>query len=141
MRSETKILDMRFIRYLNLFGKITGVQTKNCFMYNNFVIFAVPGELISKAIGKDGKNVKKLVPIIGKKIKIIALPGSIEDAEKFISQIVAPSTFKSLEITENEIIISGSTQDKAALIGRNKVRLLELKKIIQSFFGKELKIV
>ncbi len=134
-------LDMRFIRYLNLFERVMGVRSKNCFFYNNYVIFAVPSSLVSKAIGEKGKNVKKLMPILGKKIKIVALPKSIEDTERFISEIVGPVQFKNLEITQKEIIISASKQSKAALIGRNKVRFNELKKIINEFFGKDLKII
>jgi NusA-like KH domain protein len=120
---------------------MTGVSTKNCFLYNNFLIFAVPSSLISKAIGPGGRNVKRLAGIVNKKIKIVALPHNIEGAEKFISDVIAPVTFRNIEITEKEIIISASKQSKASLIGRNKVRLEELKKVIEEFFGKSLKIV
>ena len=136
-----QILDMRFIRYLNLFSKLTKVRSKNCFFYNQFLIFAVPPALVSKSIGEQGKNVKKLSEILGKRIKIVALPGSLEDAESFISNIVSPVQFKSLEISKDDIIITASRQSKAALIGRNKVRLQELAKIVREFFGKNLKIV
>ena len=51
---------MQDIRYLNLFSRISRVNTKFCFMYNNTLIFCVPRKLIYKAIGRDGKNVKKL---------------------------------------------------------------------------------
>lgn len=134
-------LDMKFIRYLNLFGKITGVRIKNCFFYNNYIVFAVPPILVSKVIGPQGSNIKKLAIILQRKIKIVALPASIEEAERFISDIVAPVEFKTLEITENEIIITAPRQSKASLIGRNKVRLEELKKIVEEFFGKKLRIV
>jgi len=134
-------LDMRFIRYLNLFERVMGIRSKNCFFYNNYVIFAVPRSLVSKAIGEKGKNVKKLIPMLGKKIKIVALPKSIEDTERFISEIVDPVQFKNLEVTQKEIIITAGKQSKAALIGRNKVRFNELKKIVEEFFGKDLKII
>lgn len=134
-------IDMRFIRYLNLFEKITKVRTNNCFFYNNCIYFAVPSALVSKAIGEHGRNVRNLLEILRKKIKIVALPKNLGDAERFVSDVVAPNEFKNLEICNDEIIISASMQNKAILIGRNKVRLEELKKIIQEFFGKQLKIV
>jgi len=134
-------LDMRVIRYLNLFEKITRVRTNNCFFYNNFIIFAVPFFSVSKAIGEEGRNVKKLVPIVGKKIKIVCLPESIKDARKFISEVVSPLSFNSFGISGEEIIISANRQNKASLIGRNKVRLMELQKIVKEVFGKNLKIV
>lgn len=134
-------IDMKFIRYLNLFEKTTGVRCKNCFFYNNFLIFSIPRGLISRAIGSEGKNVKKLANILNKRIKIVALPDNLEDTEKFISEIIKPVQFKTLEITQDEIIISASRQTKASLIGRNKVRLEELKKIIEDFFDKRLRLV
>ena len=134
-------LDMRLIRYLNLFERVMGVRSKNCFFYNNYVVFAVPSSLVSKAIGEKGKNVKKLIPLLGKKIKIVSLPKNIEDAERFISEIVEPVQFKNLEVTQKEIIITAGKQSKAALIGRNKIRFKELKKVVNEFFGKDLKII
>lgn len=134
-------IDMKDMRYLNLFEKITGVRCKNCFSYNLFLVFGVPTHLVSKAIGQDGKNVKKLYSILKKRVKIVALPENINGAEKFISAIVSPAEITGLEISENEIIITGSMQNKAVIIGRDKVRLKELQKIVKEFFGKELKVI
>lgn len=134
-------LDMRFIRYLNLFEKLTRISTRYCFFYNNFIVFAVPRKLVSRAIGEAGKNVKKLSEILGKKVKIISTPENVADAGKFISDIISPINFKTLEISEKEIIIGAGKQSKATMIGRNKTRLIELEKIVKEFFGKELKII
>lgn len=54
-----KILDMQFIRYINLLEKVSGVSTTNCFMYNNTLYFAVPKSKFQKAVGPRGANVKK----------------------------------------------------------------------------------
>ena len=51
-----KTLDMQFIRYVNLFEKITNIRTNHCFEYNNAIVFAVPRIFVSKAIGKDNQN-------------------------------------------------------------------------------------
>jgi len=136
-------INMQDMRYLNLFEKITRVRTRFCFKYNEFIIFAVPEQLISKAIGEGGKNVKKLNEILNKKIKIVASPEGEEKegVKDFIEAVVSPVKFKDLEIKEGEIIISAGKQSKAALIGRNKRRLLELQEIIKDFFKKDLRIV
>ena len=134
-------INMQDMRYLNLFGKITQVSTRFCFKYNESIIFCVPENLISKAIGINGKNTKKINEILGKKIKIISEPKGIYNAKKFIEEIVSPITFKDLEVADDEIILTAGSQSKAALIGRNKRRLLELQKISRDYFGKELKIV
>ena len=134
-----KTLDMRFIRYLNLFEKITRVTTKNCFEYNNAIVFAVHPSLISRAIGEQGNNVKEMSEILGKKIKVISLP--FRGIENFIADIVSPIKFKSIEISGKEIIINAGKQSKAALIGRNKIRLEELNNVAKEYFDKEIRII
>ena len=133
-------IDMQEMRYLNLFERIMKVRTRFCFRYNEALVFCVPRPLISKAIGEGGRNIKKLNYILGKRIKIVASPQGIRDVEYFIRAIVNPIVFRNLEIRDNEVIVSAGI-NKAALIGRNKRRLLEMQKIVKGFFGKEFRIV
>src|SRR3989344_5460751 len=72
----TKVLDMRTIRYSNLFHRVTKIRSNHCFEYNNAIVFSVPRNLVSKAIGRDNKNLEILNKIIGKKIKIDAIPSA-----------------------------------------------------------------
>ncbi|MBU4308771.1 MAG: hypothetical protein KJ566_03175 [Nanoarchaeota archaeon] len=134
-------IDMQDMRYLNLFSSITRISTRFCFKYNETLMFCVPKSLVSKALGPNASNAKKLNQILRKKIKIIPLPIGIEDVQSFIQNIVNPQTFKELEIKEDEIILTAGRESKAALIGRNKRRLLEMQKIIHDFFKKEFRIV
>ena len=71
----------------------------------------------------------------------MAIPLGIQDAEKFIQSIINPVSFKEIEITDDQIIITAGSQNKAALLGRNKRRLLEMQKIVGDFFNREVKIV
>ncbi|MBU2053001.1 MAG: hypothetical protein ABIJ14_01865 [Nanoarchaeota archaeon] len=135
------IIDMKDLRYLNLFGRITKVHTRFCFMYNEAIVFCVPPQLVSKAVGGEGKNVRQISQILRKRIKIIPSPKGIKDAEKFIKAIVSPVTFKELEVKDGEMILTAGSQSKAALIGRNKRRFLEMQGIVKDFFGKEFRIV
>lgn len=132
---------MQDMRYLNLFGRLTRVSTRYCFKYNQALVFCVPKKLISKALGKNAENARQMSHILGKRIRVIAVPRDEKDAKEFISAIVSPVTFKELEITPDEIILTAGNQSKAALIGRNKRRFLEMKKIVQDFFKKEFRIV
>jgi hypothetical protein len=134
-------LDMRDLRYLNLFEKITGVRTRYCFEYNNAILFSVPGILISKCLGPDARNIHKMSEILRKRIKVVPLPRNIGDARAFIESIVSPVTFKGLDISPNEIILTAGIQSKAALIGRNKRRLIEMQKIVKDFFQRDFRIV
>ena len=132
---------MQHMRYLNLFSDITRVRTSQCFKYNETIFFCVPRALVSRAIGEEGRNTKKLNYILNRKIKVIPLPEGIEDLRVFIQSIVNPVTFKNIELRDNEVLLSASTQSKAALIGRNKRRLLEMQRIIKDFFAKEFRII
>ena len=33
-----KVLDLKFIRYANLFNKVTRIRSKHCFEYNNSIV-------------------------------------------------------------------------------------------------------
>jgi len=134
-------IDMQDMRHLNLFSKITQIGTRFCFTYNETIFFCVPKQLVSRAVGEDGKNVKRMSEIIRKKIKIIPQPRGIEHAREFIQIVVSPVTFKDLEIKDEEIILTAGSQSKAALLGRNKRRLLEMQKIVKGFFGKGFRII
>ncbi len=134
------VMDMKDLRYLNLFSNITHVQTRFCFTYNDTIFFCVPKPLVSKAIGAGGRNVKKMSLTLKRKIKVIPIP-SLENVELFIQQVVAPVSFREIDVKDDEIILTAGSQHKAALIGRNKRRLLEMQKIVEGFFRKEFRIV
>ncbi|MCX8158966.1 MAG: hypothetical protein N3D20_01595 [Candidatus Pacearchaeota archaeon] len=135
-------INMQIMRYINILDRASRVKTKNCFIYNNMVFFAVPKYTISKAIGPNAINARKIEEQIGKKIRIIEEPDGITSIERFITDIVSPIKFKLIEIKDNTVVLTaGSTTNKAALIGRNKRRFDELRKILMDNFGLDLKII
>jgi len=137
---KTKTLNLTLIRYLNLFEKITKVRTDSCFIYNNILFFAVPKGLVYRAVGEQGKNIKELSQITGKKIKIIEKPEGDSDFGKFVIGIISPVQPKGIEINEKEVVIKAGKLNYNALMGRDKQKFKELQKIIEEYFGKELKI-
>jgi NusA-like KH domain protein len=134
-------ISMQDMRYLNLFRKITGISTRYVLKYNEGLIFCVPKSLLSKAIGENARNLKKMNQILRKRIKVIPIPKGIQHSKEFIEAIVSPIQFKEVEIANGEIILTAGRQSKAALIGRNKRRLEEMQKIIKDFFGKDFRII
>lgn len=139
-----KTIDMLFIQYINLFERIVGVRTKHCFVYNGIVFFVVQQEFLSRAIGENGLNVRKLAEKLRKKIKIIPAPDGIKDIEKFISSIVYPIQFKRATYNEEgkEVTIEAPLQSRAMLIGRDRKKQEELLKILEDYFGtKKIKII
>jgi len=140
MQNMVNTIDMQDLRYLNLFNKVTRINTKYCFEYNNTIYFCVPKNLIRKAIGPEGRNIRRISETIRKRVKIVPIPRGIEDAKSFIEIVVDPVQIKEMEINENEIILGGNVQTKAALIGRNKTRLNQMQEIIRDFFKREFKV-
>jgi transcription antitermination factor NusA-like protein len=137
----TTTINMQEMRYLNLFSKITKINTRHCFKYNDILMFCVPKILLKRALGPNAANIKKLNQILNQKIKIIPIPEGMDEVKIFIENIVSPQKFKELEIKEGKIILNAGRESKAALIGRNKRRLIEMQKIIKDFFKKEFKII
>ena len=133
-------IDMQEMRYLNLFERIMGVRTRFCLKYNEGIVFCVPKPLVQRAVGEGGRNIREMSQILGKRIKVVAQPEGIKDAEFFIRSVVSPTTFKNFEIKEREIQITGG-DNKAMLIGRNKKRLIEMQKIVEDFFDMDFRVV
>jgi len=134
-----KTIDMQGMRYLNLFEKITFVRTRYFFKYNDTIMFCVPRGLLSKALGENSSNLKKISDILKKRIRIVAMPTGIKDAKEFVQTIVAPFQFKDLEVIGDDVVLIGGI-NKAAFIGREKRRLLEMQEIIKDFFNKGFRV-
>jgi transcription antitermination factor NusA-like protein len=132
---------MQDLRYLNLFGKISQVRTQFCFKYNEVIVFCVPKPMVAKAVGMGGRNIRKISEILRKRVKVVAHPQDIGNAEEFIRAVVSPVEFNSVEVTDDQIIINAGSQSKAALIGRNRRRFLEMQKLVRDFFKRDLRIV
>jgi transcription antitermination factor NusA-like protein len=135
------VIDMQTMRYINLLERESRVKTRKCFFYNNTIVFAVPRAFLAQAIGRNAEHIHSIQDRIGKRIKVVIEAGSIEDAERFVADIVAPVTFTCLEIKDDAFVLTAGMQSKAALIGRNRRREDELRQIMKDTFGKDLKIV
>ena len=136
------IIDMQTMRYINLLDKASNVKTKRCFFYGGVIFFAVPSELVSRAIGPQASNIRKIDEKLGRRIRIIKEPNGIKDMDEFLKEVVLPTRFKSIEIIDNEVLmIAGSNQNKANLFGRNKKRYEELKRVVEDIFNLNLRIV
>lgn len=146
--TTTKTFDMQFIRYMNIFNRVTRVSAKHCFFYNNTVVFVVPKAMIMNAIGRDNSNLRQLSEIIAKRIRVVPEPKGEEDLQRFIEVLVDPIKFDKIEIVRNPdgfneaVISTPGRESKAMLIGRGRARETELKDILEQYFGvKNLKIL
>jgi transcription antitermination factor NusA-like protein len=137
----TNTIEMEDLMHLKLFESVTKISTRHTFIYNNTLFFCVPKKDLSKAIGKEAANVKKINFIAKKRVRILALPTEERDIKKFVESIVSPIEFSELEIKPNEVILTAGNQSKAALLGREKRRLKEMEKIVKDYFKKSFKII
>ncbi len=138
-----KTIDMQTMRYMNLLDSVARVHATKCFVYNNTIYFAVAPKLFSVALGNGNRNVSFISQKLGKRVRIIRdVKDDIGGVSKFIESVIAPTSFVSVEIQDNIFVLTAGSRDRAAtLIGRNKIRLLELSNVLESYFGKGLKIV
>lgn len=133
---------MQTMRYINLLDRASHVKTSNCFVYNNTIFFAVPAQLVSKAIGPAANHTKNLQEKLGRKIRIIREPRGEGDIDRFVKSVVEPIRFKSLEVRDDAVVITaGGKQSKASLIGRDKKRLDELRLIVSNLFKRDVQII
>ncbi|MBI5803856.1 KH domain-containing protein [Candidatus Pacearchaeota archaeon] len=136
------VIDMRAMRYINLLDKISKVKTRRCFVYNNSILFAVNRTEVSRAIGSSASNIKRIQEHIGRKVRVIKEANGIANAKEFIEDVVAPVSLRSVEVRDGVmVIVAGNTQSKASLIGRDKQRYFELKRIVNDVFDMDLKII
>lgn len=136
-------IDMQAMRYMNLLDRVAHVKATKCFTYNNTIYFAVSPKLFSHALGPQNRNVKIISEQLGKRIRIIKDTNDSEvGVSKFIESVVSPVSFVSVELKDDAYVLTAGSRERAAtLIGRNKVRLEELSSVMQSYFGKILKII
>jgi len=132
-----RTLDMQYIRYINLFGKITRVNAQHCFSYNNMLIFVVPKTSVKIAIGRENTNLRKISEILRKRIRIVAEPKAKTpaDIEEFVKIIVSPIEYTSFEVKDLTVTITAGMEGKARLIGRQRIRQKELSEILGQYFG------
>lgn len=135
-----KKIDMQFMRYMNLFTRITRIQAKHCFPYNNMIVFVVPKFAIERAIGRNNENLKRLGEVIGKRIRVVAEPRDIKDMASFVKVIVSPIEFEKIDVADTEkgkeaVISTSGREAKAMLIGRGRAREEEMKSILEQYFG------
>ncbi|MBS3081887.1 hypothetical protein J4416_03060 [Candidatus Pacearchaeota archaeon] len=137
------IINMQTMRYINLLERVARVRATKCFVYNNMIYFAVPPNSFSRARGSDNQNAKILSEQLGKRIRIVRdANDDLHSVSQFIEDVVSPATFASLEFHNGVYLLTAGSRERAAtLIGRNKTRLTELNLIVESYFGKTIKIV
>ncbi len=132
--------NLESIGILNLFENVTKVRARDCFLNEESIVFIVGHGDISRAIGKDGANIKRLENMLNKKIKVVEFN---EKPLIFVSNLVYPLKPDEISIKENIIEIrANDVRTKGLLIGREKKNLKRFQEIFSRYFGGyEIKVV
>lgn len=119
-----KKFDKEDIQAINLFEEETGVEVKDYIQDDESAYFLVEEGKAGLAIGKNGKNIKKIGEMLGKRIKVFEYE---EDEKKLVENMVMEAT--AVNIDGPVAKVSVDEDDRGRVIGANgsnieKVRTL-----------------
>lgn len=128
-------LNIKDIQYMNIFERATGIKARCCFEYDSMLFFLVQRDLVR--IASSYENMNRLFLKTKRRIKIIPMPEGIQDIDFFIHRLL-PNKIKNIEIQRQDnnisLIIYSAPKTKATIIGKNKVKFIDLSKILNDFF-------
>jgi len=119
---------------------LTGARVKDCFDYNEKILFIVNHGDIRKVVANRGSKIKKLEGMIKKKIKVVEYS---DDVVEFLRSFISPIKVVSIENVDNIIEIKADDiRNRGILIGRDRRNLVNLKNIVRKYFDVvDIKIV
>ncbi|MFH2027965.1 MAG: NusA-like transcription termination signal-binding factor [Nanoarchaeota archaeon] len=131
--------DLNLMKFISLFESLTNAKVKDC-IDSEQLIFVVEENEIGKAIGKHGVNVKKMIGILKRPIKIVEFSS---DLLQFIKNFIYPLQLKNIGDEAGLVTISGvDTKTNGLLIGRDRKNLEILKSIVKRYFPiEDIKVV
>ncbi len=119
-----KKFDKEPIQSINLFEEKTNVEVKDFIEDEDSAYFLVEEGKAGLAIGKNGKNIKNIGNMLGKRIKVFEYE---ENEEKLVKNMVLECN--SVDIKNNVAFVDVDESDRGRVIGANgsnieKVRTL-----------------
>ena len=120
------------IGLMGVFSRMSGVEVKDCFEYDDSVYFVVNVGSMGRALGKGGSTVRRIQETIKKKVKLVEFDA---DATKFVKNLVYPHIIDRAKLDgETLVIVSANRPTKGMLIGRNAKNLNMMRDVVQRYF-------
>jgi len=125
------------MRYIALFGSITGATSEDCLIdaENERIIFIAKKGEMGLAIGKNGKNIDTLRKMTGRQIEVVE---NAENPEELIKNSLSPARIKNMRITDNPkrkiAVVEVEPKDKAIAIGRNGKTIEKTRMLVKRYF-------
>ncbi len=119
-----KKFDKEAIQSISLFEEETNVEVKDFIEDDDSAYFLVEQGKAGLAIGKNGKNIKKIGKMLGKRIKVFEYE---ENDKKLVKNMVLESN--NVDISGDTAFVEVDEKDRGRVIGANgsnieKVRTL-----------------
>ena len=124
--------DTTFLGYMRLFKSVTGADAKDCFMFNETLVFITEKGQTGLAIGKQGTNIKALKKGLKKNVIILETANTPED---LVKHFVFPLTPESVLKNGNKINVKLKTSgERRMILSNNLEKLKQLKFIVNRYF-------
>lgn len=129
-------LTNELLKYMSLFKEITNVETLDCVLAKEKAFFIVKKGKVGLAIGKNGKNIKKLQNLINKKIIVLELT---ERPIQFLKNLLKPIGLDGIQFEKRckEIVIRADRKKKGRIIGRDGSNIKLIRKLLKRHFDLE----
>ncbi|MDO8627803.1 MAG: NusA-like transcription termination signal-binding factor [Candidatus Diapherotrites archaeon] len=123
--------------YMNALGDIARIAPRSCFLdSSDKIVFVVNSDDISKAIGKDGLNIKRLREKLGKNIEVVPYAKTAEDfSRKFLRNITISEIKQGSDENNNNIIILKFDNNERTKVRESFGKIKRLKELIKTSYG------
>jgi N utilization substance protein A len=132
--------DNDIMKIISMFESLTRVDVKDCVVEPERIVVIVPQNQASKAVGRNGANVRKLESILNRKLKIVEFNSELTE---FTKNLIYPFRAKEVSEQNGEVTITPiDLQTRGHLIGRSAKQLRATENLIKRHFGiREVKVV
>lgn len=126
------------LRYLALFEELTGVTPKDCIEDEdgNKITFVVGQEEMGRAIGEDGRNIKKVRKKLDKSVHLVEYS---EDPKEFLKNIFSPVEVQEIEFNEEGdekvAFIKVKESEKGRAVGKEGWNIKRARKLSNRHHG------
>lgn len=111
------------VKAMNLFENFSGIEALDCIKFEGELYFLVSENKAGLAIGKNGRNVKKLYEVLGKKINVLEYCPVLEKfLRRYLNGKITSIEMKS-ENGKKVAKILADKKDRGKIFGRGKKNL------------------
>ncbi len=121
-----KSFDMQTIGFINTFERVAKVAVLDCIFDDNCIYFLVESGKAGIAIGKSGKNIKKLQQILKRPVKVFEYN---KEPKQFIENMIPKNN--SVKLEENKAYVTIDPKEKGKTIGRMGCNIKKIREILE----------